>query len=450
MTTQILFLILLIGVNAFFAASEIALISLNDNKIKIMADEKNLKAIQLVKLLSEPSRFLATIQIGITLAGFLASAFAAESFADPLVNIIKAYDLPITDSVLRVLTVTVITIILSYFTLVLGELVPKRVAMKKAESIAFFVVTPLSVLSKVTSPFVKFLTASTNFCVRLFGIDPSSNDDDVTEEEIRMMIDVGEEKGTIHEREKIMINNIFEFNNKTAEDIMTHRMELVGIPHDIGLRKLIDIVKTEQYSRIPVYNESIDNIIGVLYVKDLLPLIVEEAEDDFELDSYIRKPFFVPIQKKIDELFFELQATNIHIAIVIDEYGGTAGIVTVEDLLEEIVGNIFDEYDEEEDKEFKQIDETIFEVKAMISLEELEEHLEVELPVEEYETLNGFLIGLIGNIPSKDEEIEVQFKNLYFRVIEVTDKRIEKVIIEVNNEDDTSTKNNYLKEDLKY
>ncbi len=450
MTTQILFLILLIGVNAFFAASEIALISLNDNKIKIMADEKNLKAIQLVKLLSEPSRFLATIQIGITLAGFLASAFAAESFADPLVNIIKAYDLPITDSVLRVLTVTVITIILSYFTLVLGELVPKRVAMKKAESIAFFVVTPLTVLSKVTSPFVKFLTASTNFCVRLFGIDPSSNDDDVTEEEIRMMIDVGEEKGTIHEREKIMINNIFEFNNKTAEDIMTHRMELVGIPHDIGLRKLIDIVKTEQYSRIPVYNESIDNIIGVLYVKDLLPLIVEEAEDDFELDSYIRKPFFVPIQKKIDELFFELQATNIHIAIVIDEYGGTAGIVTVEDLLEEIVGNIFDEYDEEEDKEFKQIDETIFEVKAMISLEELEEHLEVELPVEEYETLNGFLIGLIGNIPSKDEEIEVQFKNLYFKVIEVTDKRIEKVIIEVNNEDDTSTKNNYLKEDLKY
>ena len=401
-------------------------------------------------MLSEPSRFLATIQIGITLAGFLASAFAAESFADPLVNIIKAYDLPITDSVLRVLTVTVITIILSYFTLVLGELVPKRVAMKKAESIAFFVVTPLTVLSKVTSPFVKFLTASTNFCVRLFGIDPSSNDDDVTEEEIRMMIDVGEEKGTIHEREKIMINNIFEFNNKTAEDIMTHRMELVGIPHDIGLRKLIDIVKTEQYSRIPVYNESIDNIIGVLYVKDLLPLIVEEAEDDFELDSYIRKPFFVPIQKKIDELFFELQATNIHIAIVIDEYGGTAGIVTVEDLLEEIVGNIFDEYDEEEDKEFKQIDETIFEVKAMISLEELEEHLEVELPVEEYETLNGFLIGLIGNIPSKDEEIEVQFKNLYFRVIEVTDKRIEKVIIEVNNEDDTSTKNNYLKEDLKY
>jgi putative hemolysin len=450
MTTQILFLILLIGVNAFFAASEIALISLNDNKIKIMADEKNLKAIQLVKLLSEPSRFLATIQIGITLAGFLASAFAAESFADPLVNIIKAYDLPITDSVLRVLTVTVITIILSYFTLVLGELVPKRVAMKKAESIAFFVVTPLSVLSKVTSPFVKFLTASTNFCVRLFGIDPNSNDDDVTEEEIRMMIDVGEEKGTIHEREKIMINNIFEFNNKTAEDIMTHRMELVGIPHDIGLRKLIDIVKTEQYSRMPVYNESIDNIIGVLYVKDLIPLIVEEAEHDFELDSYIRKPFFVPIQKKIDELFFELQATNIHIAIVIDEYGGTAGIVTVEDLLEEIVGNIFDEYDEEEDKEFKQIDETIFEVKAMISLEELEEHLEVELPVEEYETLNGFLIGLIGNIPSKDEEIEVQFKNLYFRVIEVTDKRIEKVIIEVNKEDDISTKNNYLKEDLKY
>ena len=216
MITQIIFLIILIAVNAFFAASEIALISLNDNKIKLMAEAGDKKAVLLIKLLGEPSRFLATIQIGITLAGFLASAFAAESFADPLVGILRGFNIPLSESILKVSTVTVITIVLSYFTLVFGELVPKRVAMKKAEGIAFSVVKPLVILSRVTNPFVKFLTASTNFFVRLFGIDPDSTDDDVTEEEIRMLIDVGEEKGAIDQSEKRMINNIFEFNDKKA------------------------------------------------------------------------------------------------------------------------------------------------------------------------------------------------------------------------------------------
>lgn len=433
MLTDILFLISLIAINAFFAASEIALISLNDNKIKLMADEGDKKARQLTNLLGEPSRFLATIQIGITLAGFLASAFAAESFADPLVNLIQTYNLAIPEALLKGATVTIITLVLAYFTLVLGELVPKRVAMKKAEVIAFFVVTPLMVLSKITNPFVKFLTVSTNFCVRLFGIDPNSADDDVTEEEIRMMIDVGEEKGTIDEREKIMINNIFEFNNKTAEDIMTHRMELIGIPASIELEALIEIVKNEQYSRIPVYLESIDNIIGILYVKDLLTLVTANPVKDFCLDAYIRKPFFIPVKKKIDELFLDLQNAKTHMAIVIDEYGGTAGVVTIEDLVEEIVGNIFDEYDEEEDRELKQLDETTFEVSGMISLNELEAALDVELPVEDFETLNGFLISLFGNIPPKDEINEVRFKHLLINVVDVTEKRIEKVIIKIED-----------------
>lgn len=434
MITKILFLFALVAVNAFFAASEIALISLNDNKIKLMAEEGNKKAKQLAKLLGEPSRFLATIQIGITFAGFLASAFAAETFADPLVNTLKGFDFPISESLLKVSTVIIITIVLSYFTLVLGELVPKRVAMKKSESIAFFVVTPLTVLSKVTNPFVKLLTASTNFFVRMFGIDPHSLDDDVTEEEIRMMIDVGEEKGTIDEREKIMINNIFEFNNKSAEDIMTHRVEVVGIPSNIELRKLIEIIKEEQYSRIPVYEDSIDNVIGILYVKDLLALVIEDAEKHFILDSYIRKPFFIPIQKKIDELFIELQVAKTHIAIVIDEYGGTAGLVTIEDLVEEIVGNIFDEYDEEEDRELKQLDDVTFEVSGMIALSELEDALEAELPVEDYETLNGFLISLFGNIPPKDQISEIRFNHLFIQAVEVTDKRIEKVLIRIENQ----------------
>lgn len=431
MITEIIFLFVLIAINAFFAASEIALISLNDNKIKLMAEEGHKKAKQLVKLLGEPSRFLATIQIGITFAGFLASAFAAESFADPLVEFLKGYHLPISEAMLKVSTVVVITIVLSYFTLVLGELVPKRVAMNKAENIAFFVVTALVILSKITNPFVKLLTISTNFFVRLFGIDPHSLDDDVTEEEIRMLVDVGEEKGAIDEREKIMINNIFEFNNKSVEDIMTHRMEVVGVPLSMELSKLIPLIKVEQYSRIPVYEVSIDNIVGILYVKDLLTLINEDAEENFKIDDYVRKPFFVPKQKKIDELFIEMQVTKTHIAIVIDEYGGTAGIVTTEDLVEEIMGNIFDEYDEDEDRELKQIDATTYEVSGMIGLDEIEEYFDLDLPVDEYDTLNGFLISLFGNLPPKDQISEVKYMHLDLKVVKVTDKRIEKVIIKV-------------------
>ena len=436
MIGRLVFLLILIGVNAFFAASEIALISLNDNKIKLMAEEGNKKAGQLVKLLGEPSRFLATIQIGINLAGFLASAFAAESFANPIVQMLQGFGIQAPESILRVTTVIVITVVLAYFTLVLGELVPKRVAMKKSEGIAFFVVGPLMILSKVTSPFVKFLTISTNFFVRLFGVDPHSVDDDVTEEEIRLLVDVGEEKGAIAQQEKVMINNVFEFNNKTAEDIMTHRIEIVGIPVDIDLDNLVDLVEREKYSRIPVYEGSLDNIVGVLYAKDLITLIKQEERENFSLDKFIRKPFFTPMQKKINQLFFELQGAKNHLAVVLDEYGGTAGIVTVEDLVEEIVGNIFDEYDEEEDLEFKKINEHTYEISGMISLYELETHLGIELPVEEHETLNGFFINLYGNIPPKGVISEVRFQNLRILAVEVTDKRIEKVMIYVEDENE--------------
>jgi len=322
--------------------------------------------------------------------------------------------------------------VLAYFTLVLGELVPKRIAMQKAEQVAFSVVTPLIWLSVLTNPFVKLLTFSTNFVVRMFGIDPHAGDDNVTEEEIRMMVDVGEEKGTIDERERIMINNIFEFNNKTAEDIMTHRMEMIGIPADSTLKQLIKVISSEQYSRIPVYVGSIDNVVGVLHVKDLLPLIASENEENFVLSDYMRIPYFIPAQKKIDELFLELQGLKNHMAIVLDEYGGTAGIVTIEDLVEEIVGKIFDEYDAEEDKELTQIDDYRYEASGMISLDDLEEVLEVDLPVEDYETLNGFLISLFGEIPSPSVVNEVRYKHLVFKVLSVTHKRIEKVLIAID------------------
>lgn len=427
MITELLFLLVLIVLNAFFAASEIALISLNDNKIKLMADEGDKKAILVRKLLGEPSRFLATIQIGITLAGFLASAFASESFADRLVNAIKTMGIPIHENVLKTTAVIVITIILSYFTLVLGELVPKRLAMKKAETISFFVVKPLNFLSVFTSPFVKLLTASTNFFVRLFGVDPHAEEEQVTEEEIRMMIDVGEEKGAIEETEKEMINNIFEFNNKTVSEIMTHRTDIAALPIDSTLEEVINFFNSEKYSRIPVYEDSIDNIIGIMHSKYLLQFLSENSNKEiFSLKDIIRQPYFVPASKRTDELFQELKQSKNHFAVIIDEYGGTAGIVTLEDLIEEIVGNIFDE-DDEVEKYIEKIDDNTFVIKGSVGLDEVQEVLDVTLPIDDYETLSGFITGQLGRIPEKGDKSVIEYEELVFKVEEVKEKKVSKV-----------------------
>ncbi len=427
MLTEIILLLILIVLNAFFAASEIALISINDNKIKHMAESGNKKAILLKNLLGEPSKFLATIQIGITLAGFLASAFAAENFAGRLVEVVKKTGFQIPESVLKNICLIVITLLLSYFTLVLGELVPKRLAMKKAESIAMFVARPIYFISLLTSPFVKFLTFSTNTIVRLFGVDPNEEDEEVTEEEIRMMVDVGEEKGTIHENEKEMINNIFEFNNKTVGDIMTHRTDIAALPINETLENVIAFVKQEKYSRIPVYEDDIDNIVGVMHSKYLIDYLSNgNSNNDFNLSSIIRKPYFVPISKKTDELFAELQKSNTHLAIIIDEYGGTAGIVTLEDLLEEIVGNIFDE-DDEVERDIEKQDNNTFIINGTTSLDVVSEFLNVPLPIDEYDTLSGFIIGELGRIPNKGDDLTLEYNNLIFKVKELDDKRIAKV-----------------------
>ncbi|MEN2775778.1 hemolysin family protein [Acetivibrio clariflavus] len=427
MFTELLVLIILIVLNAFFAASEIALISMNDTKLKLMAEEGNKRAVLLKKLVDEPSKFLATIQIGITLAGFFASAFAADNFSERLVDLIKLTGVPIPDSVLKNVSVILITIVLSYFSLVFGELVPKRVAMKKAESIAMLVASPLNFLSSVTSPFVKFLTFSTNTIVRIFGIDPNKEEDNVTEEEIRMMVDVGEEKGAIDETEKEMINNIFEFNNKVVSEIMTHRTEISALPIDATLDEVIELINTEKYSRIPVYEDTIDNIIGIMHSKYLIKYIAEGGDrDNFDLRNLIRKPYYVPTSKRTDELFKELQRQRIHMAVIIDEYGGTAGIVTLEDLLEEIVGNIFDE-DDEVEKEIEKIDENTFIINGTTSLDTVRDYLEVDLPTDDYDTLSGFLIGQLGRIPEENDKPSIEFNGLVFKIDKVDEKRVAKV-----------------------
>ena len=428
MFTELLVLFILIALNAFFAASEIALISLNDNKIRMKAEEGDKKAIQIYNLLKEPSKFLATIQIGITLAGFLASAFAADTFAGRLVDLIKLTGIPIPEVWLKNISVVVITLILSYFTLVLGELVPKRLAMKKSEAISKFVSGPITLLSLVTSPFVKLLTLSTNFVVKLFGVDPHQEDERVTEEEIRMMIDMGEERGTIDEIEKEMLNNVFEFDNKIVTDIMTHRTEIVAIPIDASLKEIVELIEEEGFSRFPVYEDGIDNIVGILHAKDIISYIDSDQADKscFELRKLIRHPYYVPSSKKIDELFRELQMNKVHMAIIIDEYGGTAGIVTMEDLIEEIVGNILDEYDEEEPN-FEKQDESTFIINGIVDLDLVSDFFDVKLPIDEYETLSGFVIGQLGRIPEEGEYPEIEYEGLMFKVEAVEEKRISKV-----------------------
>lgn len=424
---QVFILFVLVGINAFFASSEIAIISLNDNKIRKMAEEGHKKASLIQNLIKEPSQFFATIQVGVTLSGLLASAFAAESFADRLSVVIGRAGLPISGPVIKTVSVIVITFFLSYFTLVFGELVPKRVAMQNPEPISMFSIKPLHFLLRIASPFVKFLTLSTNFIIKLFGGDPTVNEESVTEEEIRMMVDLGQERGVIKEAEKEMIVNVFDFDNTFVSEIMTHRKYIVSISIDSTMKEIMATIQNEKYTRIPVYQDTIDNIVGILHVRDLLHYMIKNGLDDsFSLKEIIRKPYYVPESKKIDRLFRELQRNKTHMAVVIDEYGGTAGIVTIEDLLEEIVGNIFDEYDEEE-KEFEKLDQNTYMMKGTAELDMVQDLLEVKLPIDDYDTLSGFIIGQLGKIPGEKEHPVVEFNGVVFKVQEVNEKMISKV-----------------------
>ena len=432
MTIAIITLIVLILLNAFFAASEMALIGLNDNKVKRMAEDGDKKAKMLYNLISEPSQFLSTIQIGITLAGFLASAFAADFFAGPLAQLLYNLGIPLSLDILTTMSVIVITVLLSYFTLVFGELVPKQLALQKAEVISNFAAAPLTLLFKICLPLVKLLTFSTNTVVRLVGVDPNAKKEEATEEEIRMMVDVGSEHGTIQIAEKLMINNIFEFNDKIVSDIITHRTDMSVISIDASLQETIQMVNVGKYTRYPVYDSDIDNIVGVLHVKDLFQFMDQHNEKVYELKELVRQPYFVLETQSINVLFEEMQKNNVHIAIVVDEYGGTEGLITIEDVIEEIVGEIFSESDGPEEEEVKQLSTNIYSVNGTTHLYKLEDILKVDLPTEDFDTLSGFLIGEIGYIPSMEERPLITYNNLLFEVTKVAENRINKVIVTIN------------------
>ena len=430
LTVKLVLLTVLILVNAFFAMSEIAIISLNDAKMEKMADEGHKKAKLVLKLTSNSTKFLSTIQIGVTLAGFLSSASAATSFAEMLTDAItKVVDVP--QSVIAPVSVVVITLIISYFSLVFGELAPKRIGMQVPEKVAFAVVKPLLVISKITTPFVKFLSLSTNAVVRILGFDPNADEEVVTEEEIRMMVDVGGEKGVIEDTQKEMINNIFEFDDLDAGDIMTHRTDVIAADiNTVTLDEFMGLAIEYGRSRIPLYDEDIDNIVGIVYVKDLLKYVGKEVKAKGTLKNIMREPYFIPETKACGELFKEMSSRKIQMAVVVDEYGVTAGILTLEDIVEAIMGNIQDEYDQE-DEEISKIDDNTFTVDGTIDIEEIDELIGKALPEGDYETLAGFIMDELQCIPKDGEMNEVIFENVKFTVLKVDDKRIEKIKVEI-------------------
>lgn len=424
---ELLLILVLVLINAFFVASEMAIVSLNRNKVNLLAEEGNAKAKYLLKLLDEPSKFLATVQVGITLAGFLASASAATNISKHLSYVLDKFNIPGSDEI----SVVVITILLSYITLVFGELFPKRIALQKSEQIAMFSIRPILFISKMTSPFIRMLTASTNVLVKIFGMNLDNLEEKVSEEEIRSMIKVGEENGVINEIEKDMIDGIFKFDDTLAKEIMTPRTSVFGLEVNTPIDELLNQVAEEQYSRIPVYENDIDNIIGVLYMKDLFIQLKNKNISSLNIKNLLRPAYFVPETKNIDALFRELQNTKNHMAILIDEYGGFSGIVTIEDLIEEIMGNIFDEYDDNTD-DIKKIDSNIYLVNGLIPIDDINESLNINLPSDDIDTIGGFVVTLLGTIPKDDDDSVVEYNNLKFKIEKVNEKRIEELKIYVS------------------
>lgn len=430
MISQLIMLVILIALNAFFAAAEIAFISLNDAKIEKQAKEGNKKAKQIEKMIKSPSKFLATIQIGITLAGFLSSAFASDAFAERLAPALYEFMPFISLGIWKSISIIIITIILSFFTLVFGELVPKRFAMKNYEKISFATIGVIRAISVIASPFVKLLTAVTNGVSKIFGVG-ENEEEAVTEEEIKMMVDQGEEKGTIKEEEKELINNVFEFNDITVSEIMRHRKDIFGVDINISTEELLQVLSQEEYrySRIPVYDETIDEIKGILYVKDVFKNINKKT---FKVKNVVKDAYFVSENRLINEVFKELQKNKKQIAIIVDEYGGTAGLITMEDILEELVGDIYDEYDKEE-KEYEKIDQNTYLLSGSMTIYDVNKLLDAKIPEGDYDTISGYLLEKLGRIPEEEELPVIDTENVTYKIEEYEDKRIMKVKVCKNN-----------------
>lgn len=427
--SNLFFLGFLTLVNAFFSCTEMAVVSVNKNRMGMLAEKGNKKAKLISKLLEEPTNFLSTIQVAITLSGFFASASAATNFSFVIENWLNPFNIPYTKEISLVL----VTIVLSFFTLVFGELVPKRVALQRAESIALFSVKIVYLISKIVLPFIKLLSFATNLVLKILGVNLENIEEKVSEEEIKSLIEVGQRHGVFNETEKEMITSVLSFDNKIAREIMIPRKNVYSINIDTPLTNYLDELLEEKHSRVPVYQGDKDNIVGILYIKDF---IVEARKNGFEnvnISSIMKKPYFVLENKNIDILFKEFQKRKIFMGILVDEYGSFVGIVTMEDIIEEVMGNIQDVYDEE-DPLLEKLSEYTYLVDGFYSLNDLNSKLGLKIDNDEFDTVSGFVIDLLGRIPEENEKLQVNYKNLSFQILSVKEKCIDKIKMTISPE----------------
>ncbi len=425
---QLLLQLVLIAVNALFAATEIAVISLNETKVRRMAEGGDRKAAKMLRMVTEPTGFLSTIQICITLAGFLGSAFAADNFSDKLVNwLINDCEVSgVSPSALDTISVIIITLVLSYFTLVLGELVPKRIAMKRSESIARAVSGLMIAMTEALRPIIWLLTVSTNGVLRLCGIDPEDNAEEVSEEEIIMMLDEGEEAGSIESGEKELIKNVFSLNDTTAEDVMVHRSQVAFLKRDDARTTLLNEIAESGYSRFPVYGENIDDIVGILYAKTYLT--AQSRGERCEMKDFLMPPRFVHASTHINRILLDMQREHAHMAVVVDDYGGVIGIITLEDILEELVGEIWDESDEVIEN-IRERSGGSYDINGSTRLSDMCESIGCSID-SEADTVGGWVTEMLGGIPESGESFECGGMHV---TVESTDKRrVLKVNVNVN------------------
>lgn len=413
--------LVLILLNAVFACAEIAVVSMNAAKLAKLKEQGNRNAKCLSKLTAQPSRFLSTIQVAITLAGFLGSAFAADNFAGPIVEALLPLGLPLSRETLHTLSLITVTLILSYFTIIFGELVPKRIAMKKSETISLILARPLWVVYKLFAPLVFLLTISTNLVLRLLRMDPNADEDPITEEEIRLMVDAGNKKGTIDADEKELIKNAFKFDDFTAGELCVHRTEVVMLGLDDSEAEWERIITENPYRRFPIYGDNSDDIRGILDEKDYFRLTDRSRRS--VMKNAVHKPFCVPDSIKADDLFRKMKQEKRYFAIVIDEYGGMYGILTMTDLLEALAGN-FGEPSDKVEADIKNTGENEWLISGSAPLEEVAEILKLDLPTDDYETFSGYVIGLTGIIPEDDASFEIDTDRMKIRVTEIRDRRI--------------------------
>lgn len=429
----------LIALNAVFACAEIAVLSVSETRLEKLAGEGNAKARRLSQLTREPAKFLATIQVAITLSGFLGSAFAADNFSEPLVDWVVGLGVRLPRATLDAIAVVVITLILSYITLIFGELVPKRVAMKKSEQVAMGISGLVSGIAVVFRPLVWLLSVSTNLVLRLCGIDPNEADDEVSEEEIRMMVDAGSEKGAIDNQEKEFIQNVFEFNDITAEDVAVHRTDVAVLWLEDSVAQWQETIFTERHTLYPVCDGTMDNVVGVLNAKDFFP-IPEKTRD--AVLAVMRPAYFVPATIKADLLFRNMKSTRNTMAVVLDEYGGMVGIVTIHDLIEELVGDLNYASDTaDQDPYIEPGGDGVFLLHGNVPLEDLEEALGVDLRADkDYDTFTGMVFDFLGAVPGDGEEkIRLELPQMTVEIRKIEDHQIAEAALRVRKSEDAAS-----------